>query len=83
MIEAIVRGLCAANDFRTESLGDCRHRITTIGEIPWEVHALDGVVRLRRSDAATLTVTALDQFGQPTDTIISCETTHCVLSSLE
>ncbi len=52
--------------FRRESLGDRRHRITSIGENPWQVRKLDGVVRLKRPDAAMLKVTALDQFGQPT-----------------
>ena len=53
-------------NFRTESLGDRRHRITSIGENPWLVHKLDGVVRLKRPDAGKLKVTALDSFGQPT-----------------
>ncbi len=53
-------------NFRSESLGDRRHRITSIGENPWLVHKLDGVVRLRRPDAGKLKVTALDPFGQPT-----------------
>lgn len=53
-------------NFRSESLGDRRHRITSIGENPWRVRKLEGVVRLRRADAAKLKVTALDQFGQPT-----------------
>ena len=54
--------------FRSESLGDRRHHITSIGENPWLVRKLAGVVRLRRADAAKLKVTALDQFGQPTST---------------
>ncbi len=53
-------------NFRSESLGDRRHRITSIGENPWVVRNLEGVVRLRRFDASKLKVTALDQFGQPT-----------------
>ncbi len=59
--------------FRSESLGDRRHRITSIGENPWLVHKLEGVVRLRRPDAAKLKVTALDQFGQPTSTTFSSD----------
>ncbi|MEK6263110.1 MAG: hypothetical protein AABP62_31415 [Planctomycetota bacterium] len=58
-------------NFRTESLGDRRHRITSIGENPWLVRKLNGVVRLRRSDASKLKVTALDQFGQPTSTMLT------------
>ncbi len=53
-------------NFRSEPLGDRRHRITSIGENPWLVRKLDGVVRLKRSDAGKLKVTALDSFGQPT-----------------
>ncbi len=53
-------------NFKSESLGDRRHRITSIGENPWLVHKLEGTVRLHRSDAAKLKVVALDQFGQPT-----------------
>ncbi len=56
-------------NFRTESLGDRRHRITSIGENPWVVRNLEGVVRLKRSDASKLKVTALDQFGQPTSNV--------------
>ena len=58
-------------NFRTEPLGDRRHRITSIGENPWLVHKLAGVVRLRRADASKLKVTALDQFGQPTSTTLT------------
>ena len=60
--------------FRTESLGDRRHRITSIGENPWQVRKLEGVVRLIRADAAKLKVTALDQFGQPTATTSNADT---------
>ena len=52
--------------FRSESLGDRRYRITSIGENPWQIRKLEGTVHLRRADAAKLKVTALDQFGQPT-----------------
>lgn len=54
--------------FRTESLGDRRHRIESIGTNPWQVRKLAGVVRMLRADATKLKVTALDQFGQPTST---------------
>lgn len=54
-----------ATGFRTESLGDRQHRITAIGENPWLIRNLQGEVRMNRSDAARLQVTALDQFGQP------------------
>ncbi|MCX7419288.1 MAG: hypothetical protein NT013_07095 [Planctomycetia bacterium] len=59
--------------FRSESLGERRHRITSIGENPWQVRKLDGVVRLRRSDAQNFKVTALDQFGQPTSNTSSAD----------
>jgi len=60
-----------ATGFRTESLGNRRHRITSIGENPWQIRKLTGTVQLKRADAAKLKVTALDQFGQPTATTSS------------
>lgn len=56
-------------NFRSESLGDRRHRIISIGENPWLVRKVDGVVRLKRPDASKLKVTALDSVGQPTSNI--------------
>lgn len=62
-----------ATGFRSESLGDRRHRITSIGENPWQVSKLEGTVRLRRPDARQLKATALDQFGQPTGEVFSAD----------
>ncbi len=62
-----------ATGFRSESLGDRRHRITSIGENPWQVRKLDGSIRLRRSDASQLKATALDQFGQPTGEVFPAD----------
>jgi hypothetical protein len=55
-----------ATGFRTEPAGERRHRITSIGQNPWLVRKLEGTIRFHRPDAATLKVTALDQFGLPT-----------------
>ena len=52
--------------FRAESIGDRRHKITSIGENPWLIRKLDGEVRLKRPDAARLKVTPLDHFGHVT-----------------
>lgn len=60
-----------ATGFRTESLGNRRHRITSIGQNPWQIRKLTGTVQLKRADAAKLKVTALDQFGQTTATTSS------------
>lgn len=54
------------NGFRTESMGERRQRIESIGENPWLVRKLEGFVKLRRPDAGKLKATALDQFGQRT-----------------
>jgi hypothetical protein len=62
--------------FRSESLGDRRHRITSIGENPWLVRKLQGTVRLNRPDAAKLKVTALDQIGLPTSNKSSGNAIH-------
>lgn len=55
-----------ATGFRSQDMGNRRHRIDAIGESPWLVRKLAGEVRLNRPDAAKLKVTALDQFGAPT-----------------
>jgi hypothetical protein len=55
-----------ATGFRAEAAGERRHHITAIGQNPWLIRKLEGSVKLHRSDAAKLKVTALDQFGQPT-----------------
>lgn len=60
-----------ATNFQAESLGDRRQRIVSIGTNPWLVRKLEGSVQIRRSDADKLKITALDQYGQPTKTILS------------
>jgi hypothetical protein len=62
-----------ATGFRTESLGERQQRIVSIGENPWLVRQPTGRVRLKRSDAARLRVTALDPFGLPTEHTTSAD----------
>jgi len=54
-----------ATSFRTEPAAPGIHRIVSIGHDPWLVRALSGVVKFKRSDAASLKVTALDPNGEP------------------
>jgi hypothetical protein len=54
------------NHFRTEDAGNGMHRITSIGQDPWQVKELSGTVKFTRPDAAKLKVTALDFNGYPT-----------------
>lgn len=49
--------------YRTELLSQGVKRIVDIGRDPWLVRELRGTVRLKRADAATLRVTALDLNG--------------------
>lgn len=51
--------------FTTEDAGEGKKKITKIGRDPWQVKALQGTIRLKRPDAASLKVTALDANGQP------------------
>jgi len=51
--------------YRTEDAGNGKHRITDIGRDPWLVKELSGTVKLKRADAASLKVTALDFNGYP------------------
>jgi hypothetical protein len=62
-----------ATGFKTEPVGNRKHRIVSIGHDPWLVKKIEGTVRYHRSDRATLKITALDQFGQPTNTIIPAD----------
>jgi len=52
-------------DFTTVPAGDRVLRITNIGRDPWLIKEIQGSVRLKRSDAASLKVTALDFNGYP------------------
>jgi hypothetical protein len=54
-----------SSGFRTQPAGNGEHRITDIGHDPWLVKELSGTVKLKRADAASLTVTALDFNGYP------------------
>jgi len=51
--------------FATEAAERGRRRIRSIGRDPWQVRAMEGVVRFRRADASRLRVTALDHGGRP------------------
>lgn len=55
------------NNFRTEDAGRGVRRIASIGEDPWLVRDISGTLGLKRSDAATLKVTALDHSGYPVE----------------
>jgi hypothetical protein len=51
--------------FQTEPVSDGVKRIVNIGSDPWLVKELNGTIRLKRSDASRLEVTALDFNGYP------------------
>jgi hypothetical protein len=51
--------------FRTQAAERNVQRMESIGQDPWLVKELQGQVRLKRSDAASLSVTALDLRGYP------------------
>lgn len=53
------------SEFRTEPSGAGEKRITSIGHDPWLVKELEGTIAFKRADASRLTVTALDQNGEP------------------
>jgi hypothetical protein len=57
-----------ATGFKTEPVGNRKHRIVSIGQDPWLVRKIEGTVRFHRADTAKLKITALDQFGQLTNT---------------
>jgi hypothetical protein len=56
------------NDFKTAQEGDVK-RIVSIGRNPWLVKEIEGTVRFKRTDAATLRVTALDGNGDAIATL--------------
>ena len=57
--------------YQTESLANGIKRIVRIGVDPWLVKTLRGSVRFKRSDAAQLKVTTLDDNGYPLATATS------------
>jgi hypothetical protein len=57
-----------ATGFRTEDLTGGRKRIVRLGADPWQVRDIAGTVALRRADASSLRVIALDQRGYPAGT---------------
>jgi hypothetical protein len=57
-----------ATGFRTEELTGGRKRIVRLGTDPWQVRDIAGTVALRRADASSLRVIALDQRGYPAGT---------------
>ena len=60
--------------FQAEPAGDGVQRIQNIGTDPWLVRDLNGMVSLKRPDAETLKVTALDLNGYPGTVIGSAKT---------
>ena len=60
--------------FQAEPAGDGVQRIQNIGTDPWLVRDLNGMVSLKRADAETLKVTALDLNGYPGTVIGSAKT---------
>lgn len=54
-----------ASGFKSEPDSTGVSRITSIGQDPWLVRNLDGIVKFHRPDAAKLKVTALDPNGDP------------------
>lgn len=58
-----------STDFRIEPTSGEVKRIASIGHDPWLVKAFQGQVSFKRSDAAKLKVTALDQNGYPLEPI--------------
>lgn len=56
-------------DFATEPTPEGPRKITNIGRDPWLIREIEGSIRLKRPDAATLKVTALDANGDPLRTL--------------
>jgi hypothetical protein len=56
------------NNFQATREGDVK-RIVSIGRNPWLVKEIEGTVRFKRADAATLTVTALDGNGRAIEAV--------------
>ncbi len=54
-----------ASKFQTEPAAGQVKRIVNIGEDPWQVRKIDGLVKFTRPDAAKLKATALDGNGYP------------------
>lgn len=52
-----------AADFKSQEQKDGVKKIVSIGHDPWLVKQFEGTVRLKRKDAASLKVTALDENG--------------------
>jgi hypothetical protein len=55
-----------SSGFQTEPAGNGVKKIINIGQDPWLIKELKGLVRFKRADAAKLKVTALDLNGYPT-----------------
>jgi hypothetical protein len=49
--------------WQTETIEGGKKRITSIGQDPWTIKPIAGQIRLKRADASTLSVTALDPNG--------------------
>lgn len=60
--------------FQTEEQGKGVKRIVDIGRDPWLFKDLGGTVQLKRKDAPSLKVLALDFNGYPVNTIGSADT---------
>lgn len=55
--------------FRTEDVSPEVRRIVSIGQDPWQVKELQGVVRFKRADADELQVTRLNHRGEPLEVL--------------
>lgn len=62
-----------ATGFQTEPLTGGRKKVAHIGRDPWLVRDFEGTVRLKRTDAATLKVTALNPNGEPLRTVVGAQ----------
>src|SRR5205814_403609 len=62
-----------ATGYQSEVVEGRRRKIVSIGESPWLVRKVEGTVKFHRPDAAKLTVTPLDQFGEPTATKLTAD----------
>ena len=59
-----------ATDFKVQEQKDGGKKIVSIGHDPWLVKQFEGTVRIKRRDAASLKVTALDENGDALKSIV-------------
>jgi hypothetical protein len=63
-----------ASKFQTAPAGKMQKRIVNIGQDPWMVKEVHGTVRLKRADAGSLRVFALDHAGYATRVVGNADT---------